>query len=160
MHETDVPDTETPETSRWIPDCRERRFFLVMSALCLVGLVVLFFGHPTSYSLMPRCPFYLLTGLYCPGCGSLRATHYLLQGDVTSSIRHHPLFLPLLLFILVLYGKRLYEFRFKTTVSFRGELYCCVAVLVLFVLFFVMRNIPIDTLEWTRPPEPVLETVR
>jgi len=30
----------------------------------------------------PRCPFNLLTGLYCFGCGSQRATHALLHGHV------------------------------------------------------------------------------
>lgn len=32
--------------------------------------------------LWPRCPFHVLTGLECPGCGSTRAIHALLRGDL------------------------------------------------------------------------------
>lgn len=137
-------------------DPKEIPFFVGMSVLCLLALFVLFFDHPSRYSLMPRCPFYMATGLYCPGCGSLRATHYLLHGDFVASLRHHPLFMPLLLGVFFLYGKRLYEFRSGTSVSFRGELLCYKILLAVFVLFFVVRNIPVSSLEWTRPPEPVV----
>lgn len=34
----------------------------------------------------PTCPFYALTGLHCPGCGSLRAVHELAHGHVTAAI--------------------------------------------------------------------------
>ena len=42
---------------------------------------VFYFLDPAQYP-FPRCPFHLLTGLYCPGCGSQRATHALLHGQV------------------------------------------------------------------------------
>lgn len=32
------------------------------------------------------CPFRLLTGLPCPGCGSLRAVNNLTHGDVTAAL--------------------------------------------------------------------------
>lgn len=37
------------------------------------------------------CPFKLLTGLYCPGCGGTRAVWLLLTGHILLSIRYHPL---------------------------------------------------------------------
>jgi hypothetical protein len=36
-------------------------------------------------NLWPRCPFHALTGLDCPGCGSLRALRSLLEGDVVAA---------------------------------------------------------------------------
>jgi hypothetical protein len=30
----------------------------------------------------PPCPWHALTGLYCPGCGGLRAVHALTRGDI------------------------------------------------------------------------------
>lgn len=56
-----------------------------------VGLAVLFFFSPTRYPFYPRCPLYVLTGLHCPGCGSLRALHSLLHGDLASAIRFNAL---------------------------------------------------------------------
>ncbi|HEX8505093.1 MAG TPA: DUF2752 domain-containing protein [Hymenobacter sp.] len=53
--------------------------------LLLVGIAaVYFFLNPAHYP-FPRCPFYVLTGLYCPGCGSQRATHALLHGRVVQA---------------------------------------------------------------------------
>ena len=52
-----------------------------------VGLllgVVYFLFDPARYP-FPRCPFNLLTGLYCPGCGSQRATYALLHGHVAQA---------------------------------------------------------------------------
>ncbi|TPG32299.1 DUF2752 domain-containing protein [Mycolicibacterium hodleri] len=34
----------------------------------------------------PACPFRLLTGWNCPGCGGLRMTHDLLHGDITAAV--------------------------------------------------------------------------
>jgi hypothetical protein len=87
-------------------DRNEIRLFIVMTILCLAALVVLYLGHPSEYSCMPRCPFYLLTGMYCPGCGALRAIHYFLHGNISASVRHHPFLLPLLAFVFFLYVKR------------------------------------------------------
>ncbi len=45
---------------------------------------------------LPACPFYLMTGLWCPGCGLTRATHALLRGDVAAAFGFN-LFFPLFL---------------------------------------------------------------
>lgn len=37
-------------------------------------------------SLFPPCPFRLLTGWYCPGCGGLRMTYDLLHGDLPAAL--------------------------------------------------------------------------
>ena len=34
----------------------------------------------------PTCPFHLLTGWNCPGCGGLRMTHDLLHGDFAAAV--------------------------------------------------------------------------
>jgi hypothetical protein len=39
----------------------------------------------------PPCPLHALTGLYCPGCGSTRALHALLHGDVVQALAMNPL---------------------------------------------------------------------
>ncbi|WP_158011053.1 DUF2752 domain-containing protein [Hymenobacter lapidarius] len=47
-----------------------------------LGLAVLYFTLDPALFPFPRCPFLLLTGLYCPGCGSQRAFHALLHGEL------------------------------------------------------------------------------
>lgn len=51
----------------------------------LVGLVlalgVLRFNEPAGQPYYPRCWLNMATGLQCPGCGILRSTHALLNGQ-------------------------------------------------------------------------------
>ena len=54
------------------------------AAILLVGLglaTVVFVFDPAHYP-FPRCPLFVITGLYCPGCGSQRALHALLHGQL------------------------------------------------------------------------------
>ena len=58
--------------------------------LLAVGVVVgLYFLDPVKYVLMPKCPFKMLTGLSCPGCGIQRAIHALLHGDVAGAVKYN-----------------------------------------------------------------------
>jgi len=52
--------------------------------LCLV-LLLLFLFEPGRHNFYPRCLFHQVTGLLCPGCGSLRAVHQLLHGHVATA---------------------------------------------------------------------------
>lgn len=54
---------------------------LTLGALTYVGLVD---PHQPG-ALFPPCPFRMLTGWYCPGCGGLRMTHDLLHGDIPAA---------------------------------------------------------------------------
>lgn len=58
----------------------------VLGALLLGGALAAVYAvlDPARYP-FPRCPFYVLTGLYCPGCGSQRAFHALLHGHVAQA---------------------------------------------------------------------------
>lgn len=38
---------------------------------------------------MPKCPFKMITGLSCPGCGIQRAIHAMIHGDFTGAIRYN-----------------------------------------------------------------------
>ncbi len=51
-----------------------------------VVLAILFLYDPSQGALFPKCPFLLLTGYKCPGCGSQRALHALLHGEVKASL--------------------------------------------------------------------------
>src|SRR5271169_3375676 len=72
---------------------RSGRALLVGMAVALMALAagVLRTFNPASDWFFPPCPFRALTGLLCPGCGTLRALHELLQGHVTAALRLNPL---------------------------------------------------------------------
>lgn len=75
---------------------------VLLGAGALVAAVVLARFDPNAAgSVLPPCPFHALTGLYCPGCGSTRALHALLGGDIGQAMAMNPL-LVLLLPVLAL----------------------------------------------------------
>ncbi|MDT5334514.1 MAG: hypothetical protein QOD90_19 [Mycobacterium sp.] len=55
---------------------------VVAGALAYIGLRD---PHAAGFG-FPACPFRLLTGLNCPGCGGLRMTHDLLNGDFGAAV--------------------------------------------------------------------------
>ena len=57
------------------------------------------FVEPSS-GLYPRCPFKMLTGLSCPGCGTQRALHALLSGDPAGVLRYNAALIPFILLAL------------------------------------------------------------
>ena len=73
----------------------------------MVGaLITLYLVNPSEQPLMPHCPFKLLTGLDCPGCGFQRATHALLHGHVREAIGYNLFLLFALPYLLALLAER------------------------------------------------------
>jgi hypothetical protein len=59
----------------------------------------LYVVDPARSALYAPCPFHLLIGLYCPGCGSLRALHELLHGHLRTAWGLNPLLVVALPFL-------------------------------------------------------------
>ncbi len=55
-----------------------------------VLVAVLYAFDPTRHALTPPCPYLVLTGIACPGCGLTRAAHFLLHGDVAQAFAYNP----------------------------------------------------------------------
>ena len=102
-------------------------------------------------SLIPRCPFRSLTGLYCPGCGSTRSLHALLTGNWRASLAFHPLLLPILPLLPLLMARNFFARRQKCRkITLLIDLLSRGILLVLLV-FWVLRNIPLECFDWMRP---------
>ena len=69
----------------------KRRRIASLLVLGAVGAWVLYTFAPTAYGFYPSCPFKLITGLECPGCGTTRALHHLLHGRVAEAFRFNPM---------------------------------------------------------------------
>lgn len=63
-----------------------RAFITRLCAAALVAAgIALFAFDPAKYPIAPKCPFKLLTGWDCPGCGFQRAAHALLHGRLAEA---------------------------------------------------------------------------
>ena len=67
-----------------------RRVLLMVVTFCATGLLVVYFFDPSNEGIYPLCPFLALTGLRCPGCGTLWALHSLLHGRFLAAWEFNP----------------------------------------------------------------------
>ena len=69
-----------------------RRGIIVLAAVfaCTIGICLLYKFDPNANGFYPRCPFFLLTGLKCPGCGTTRAIHQVLHGNFREALHYNP----------------------------------------------------------------------
>ena len=117
-----------------------------MPALAVAGglamttlLAVLDPNQPGHY---PTCPFLAVTGLYCPGCGSLRALHDLAHGDLAGAMARNPLTVAALVGLAVgwvLWARRLWRGQPRRWAAPPVLLY---GLLTLVLAFWALRNVP------------------
>ena len=62
------------------------------AAVVIAATTYIRFVDPNQPGHYPLCPTRLLFGLDCPGCGGLRATHALANGDIAGALDHNALF--------------------------------------------------------------------
>lgn len=130
---------------------------ILYSSLTLIAIVVLsfyFFFNPAEINLFPKCPFHSLTGLHCPGCGSQRAIHAFLHGDIWEALQHN--FLILLAVAVLLYKAFLWllPYRRKDQMERKNILYANATPWVVFalvMLFWILRNIPVAPFTYLAP---------
>jgi hypothetical protein len=111
--------------------------------LLIVVAFLYFFIDPSEVDFLPKCVLYATTGIYCPGCGSQRATHQLLNFNLLGVLQQNVFFFIVLLLLgyhLVItsinlyFKKHIYNYIYhpKTPIVF----------LIFVILFWILRNIP------------------
>jgi hypothetical protein len=119
-----------------------------LGLLAAAGTVAAGIGDPNRSNAFPFCPLRLLTGIDCPFCGSLRATHALVHGQVTVAANHNLLFtlsVPFLVVGWVLWMGRALGRRWPRIEAPRWAPWALVAVALAFML---VRNIGGTPLSW------------
>jgi drug/metabolite transporter (DMT)-like permease len=104
-----------------------------------VGLVLLFVFNPAQHGFYPTCQFHQLTGWDCPGCGGLRATHFLLHGEIGRAFRLNPLLVLALPLVVGWAAYALWAGRTRRRVRLPEKAAYISAVVIL--LFGVLRNL-------------------
>ncbi len=137
-----------PTTAAVVPDERDRVRRLsgpvLMAAGLAVASVALHLRDPHREGSWGFCPWLLLTGTYCPGCGGLRAVNDLTRGDVGAAASSN---------LLLVGAIPLFAWWWlrRTTDAWRGVrrvvdehavLRLTVVLLVVVALFWVVRNLP------------------
>lgn len=120
---------------------RNRALFTITAVVAVLAAIVYFYFDPSSTRLFPRCLFLETTGLKCPGCGSQRAIHALLHGQVAAAWHYNAMLvmaLPTIAFYWVVSLGRNRWPRFYNWLFSRSVLLTLVALIV---LWWVLRNV-------------------
>ena len=115
--------------------------FKTILIIAAVMTVVYFFIDPTASPLFPKCPFWYVTNIKCPGCGSQRAIHDLLHLDITAACSHNLLMtlsIPYLLLLIYSQQNQKRHPRLYKTLYGRIAIY---ATLIIIVIWTVLRNL-------------------
>ncbi|MFY9330663.1 MAG: DUF2752 domain-containing protein [Candidatus Nanopelagicales bacterium] len=103
-----TPDAAVVIRSGYLPDPRSRLRRLLPPVATLIGLLLATMYvrqvNPNVPGHYPGCPTQVFLGIDCPGCGGLRATHSLAQGDVVAALDHNLLVVVLVPVVLVMLG--------------------------------------------------------
>lgn len=128
---------------------------VITVGLCTAGLLVgavLFLFDPTRSAIYPLCLFHKLTGLNCPGCGSLRALHHLTHGDFAAAFFCNPLLIIALMVMVLALALRLagqHGSRVRASIFTRPATVWAICAIV--IVFGVLRNVPGPAFAWMSP---------
>jgi hypothetical protein len=123
----------------------------LLAGAVLGASVLLHVRDPHQAGSWGVCPWLLLTGQYCPGCGGLRAVNDLTHGDLAAAASSNLLFVgsvPLLVFLWARWVRDRWK-GVRRTVSTPHALAYSALFLVVAVTFWVVRNLSFGA--WLAP---------
>lgn len=124
-----------------------RRALLLGGGAVVAGGVLLWVPSVLGVSVIPPCPFRVLTGMDCPFCGGTRGTQALLSGDLAGAADFNML-VPLLALAAVvgagwwLLSRRLDGVSFEPVGAVAASQTTWLVVAGVLVTFWVVRNLP------------------
>ena len=124
---------------------KNRKTFVVWSTIIVITVLVVLYGSvdPEHSRVFPKCPFKLLTGLDCPGWGSQRAIHHLLNLEFNSAIRANALLVFSIPYILLLVVVKLVKSKKPFWTRLNRTLYSSIAIWTVFaivIFWWIARN--------------------
>lgn len=122
------------------------KYKILIISIFLFFLILIYFFIDPQIQLMPKCPFYLLTGFYCPGCGSQRSLHEIFNFHFVEAISFNIVMVATIPFVIIELFLKIFKFK-----SFLSYKYSAIIVLTIILLFFILRNLPFEPFKYLTP---------
>lgn len=130
-----VAQSETTGLRRFLPQT-----VVALGVLPAVGY--LWAVDPNRPGHYPLCPTFALAGIYCPGCGLLRATHDLIHLDFAGAMARNPLVVPLYVAVGVVFLLWVRATWRRESLRWDPPTWMPAVIAASFVLFTIARNVP------------------
>jgi len=114
---------------------------LLLIGLALVGVIIYGMFDPAQVTWFPRCPFLSLTGYRCPGCGSQRAIHALLHGDLATAWHYNAALVTSIPFIIALIVAEILRTRRPRLYALLNSRPIIILVFTLLLAWWLLRNL-------------------
>jgi Protein of unknown function (DUF2752) len=125
---------------------------IIVTFACLAAAIValvLYVFDPATSTCYPACWFHTLTGLNCPGCGSLRALHAIMHGRVGDAFRMNPLLVVSMPLVALDLAWKSLTFRSDGSLRMTKPVYVRMwIILTVLIVFTVLRNVPLPVFAW------------
>jgi len=116
-----------------------------IASILIIILAILYKTYnPTGNIYFPKCPFLELTGFKCPGCGSQRAIHYLLNFEILNAWKENALLVISIPYILTglvfdsLKNPNGFILKWRKTLFGQRAIF---VILFIIITFWIVRNI-------------------
>lgn len=110
----------------------------------LVILLLAFFYYCLTqiFNIGIPCPFYKLTGFYCPGCGITRMCIALIHLKIREAFLYNPVCFTILPFIiaLIIYHEYVFIYTGKQRASKIENIFLSILIMIL-ILYGILRNV-------------------
>ncbi|MGF7231103.1 DUF2752 domain-containing protein [Arachidicoccus sp.] len=111
-----------------------------------VGFLIFLYKkyNPIGNNYFPKCPFKELTGYQCPGCGSQRAIHYLLNFQLIAAFKENMLLVLSIPYLLLGFIFNQIKNPSEKILKYRKRLFGPKAIYIILVIvtaFWILRNI-------------------
>lgn len=120
---------------------KEKSITAAVIAAAAVILCLYFIFDPSEAGWFPRCPFFGLTGLKCPGCGTQRALHQLMAGNLAEACRYNAALIAGLPLIIVLLSATALKTKYPAFYRLVNSRWIIISILAALIAWMVLRNI-------------------
>lgn len=138
------PETSQPRLRRIAPP-------LALAGGVLLLSVALHVRDPHQSGSWGFCPWLVVTGTYCPGCGGLRAVNDLTRGDPVAAVSSNLLFVAAIPLAVAMWARSLRQ-RWRgvrSPLSNRAMVASASVASAVILVFWVVRNLPFGA--WLAP---------
>lgn len=123
------------------PSFKKRALLSILFFIFIILIVVYKKYNPLENDLFPKCIFRKYTGFLCPGCGSQRTIHYLLNLDLLSAIKQNLLVVLFVPYLFIIFLTNFYPKIFRTLKDQLEKPLTIKITLIIILSYWFLRNI-------------------